>query len=128
MAGKDDKLTYEIARDLLPRLHGYLREQLSKLLGRLDLGENVEIEIIDLLSEHQSIRKWMQFLNLNTNRERLFEGLGGKPSPSISSSDMWVCRRSDCNYTLPVIQAGESAPNCKFHDAITMILANQKKG
>jgi hypothetical protein len=125
MFENEEHKTFEIARDLLPRLRDDMKQQLETLLNRADAGEKVEIEIIDLLSQNEPIRKWMKLRMSGKDGSRFPFSLPGDPGV-ISNSSIWICPRFDCNYNLPVLQAGESAPHCKIHSATAMIISTEK--
>ena len=104
------------------------KEQLETLLKRADAGEDISVDAIDLLSQHDNIRRWMgeQVISPNT---RLAASDYESPAGSIShinASQQWVCPINGCTVSLPVIQEGEDAPTCYIHNVLMVRL--HKKG
>jgi len=120
----------QVAQQLVGRLPKETDEKLKNLVRRAEEGADVSIEVIDLLSPHDNVRRWMNVqitLEAATKRAtRGFSPLAGEPD-SIPASQLWVCPRKDCEATLPVIQEGEDAPMCKEHK-VKMILGSEKEG
>jgi hypothetical protein len=120
----------QIAQKLVGRLPEKADDELKDLVRRAEEGADVSIEIIDLLSSHDNIRRWMKHqitLEKTTrNGTRGFSPLAGKPV-SIPASQLWVCPKEICEESLPVIQEGEDAPMCEVHE-VEMILRSEKTG
>ncbi len=116
------KSIIDIAQKLENHLPNEMGMKLQILIQRSKDGEDTTIEIIDLLSPHDNIRRWVrEQLSLeNTSKGRLrgFGSLAGNPS-SIQMSNKWVCPKTSCPESLPVIQEGEDAPYCKDHPLVS---------
>lgn len=130
MAAKKTDSVIRIAQKLVHHLPEEMDAELRSLLQRAEEGQDTTIDVIELLSPHKNIRLWMReqiLLSGGTKGEtRGFGPLPGKPGP-IPASKKWVCPKSECGESLPIIQEGEDAPICSVH-AIKMIRAEQKAG
>jgi len=98
------------------------KQELGALLDRAEAGEDVTVEIIDLLRLHENVRLWMQ--EQIAESDACFRIAGFDPLPgdtgSIPASNSWICPRKKCTKSLPVIQEGEDPPACEVHQ-ITMV-------
>jgi hypothetical protein len=107
-----------------------VEQQLSALLIQADTGEDVEIEIFDLLGEHESTRKWMQDALEDKNvpsGEKTYSPLPtpkpqvANPNKRVSKLTIHVCpNESPCNCGkypdgwMPSM-IGDSIPDCPKH-------------
>ena len=112
--------TVKIAQKLISRLPKEMADELKPLIQRAKdkLEPAAEIEIIDLLTSHENIRRWMREhespQNGSRSVNRKYDSLPGKPSP-IPASKKWICAKTDCAESFPVIRADEDAPYCDIH-------------
>ena len=124
MSVKKNASTIQIAQKLTKHLPKEMNDELKTLIQRAEKGDDTTIEIIDLLSPHENIRRWMQeqmsLHNESKSTMRGFHPLAGTPS-SIPSNRQWVCPVENCNETFPIIQEGEDAPICDEHDVKMVI-------
>ena len=130
MSDKNFGSSIQIAQKLVGRLPKETDDELRSLIQRGEEGVDVSIELIDLLSPHETVRRWMkEQISIKTETKgvmRSYTPLGGDQS-SIPVSQLWVCPQEGCDESLPVIQAGEDAPTCK-KCKVEMIRGNEKKG
>ena len=124
MSDKEFENTLQIARQLVGRLPGEMDDQLRKLIRRAkeDRDPAIGMDIIDLLTRHDNIRRWMnEQSELQNGPDRL---KGGEYSPlaggrsSIPASRKWKCLQTGCLQSLPVIQEDEDAPRCHVHGLV----------
>lgn len=93
------------------------QNELQLLRARIRAGEDISGEVIDLLSSNENVLRWFR----EEMQACLVEGFRKDYEPlpgdigSISASVCWVCKRSGCNESLPVIREGEDAPACSVH-------------
>ncbi|MCX6679934.1 MAG: hypothetical protein NTX42_06185 [Methanothrix sp.] len=94
------------------------QKELQDFQARAEAGEDIIVEVIDLLSPNENVRRWM--------REQIapskagFRGVSGyQQLPGghsiITASHSWVCPQASCTKSLPVIQEGEDPPVCEVH-------------
>ncbi len=111
-------------RENLPKLLGEQAQiadrELSDLLAKAKAGEDVEIEILDLLSEYESTRTWMQQA-LKDKRsvyrsERGFSPLPGDSFEIPSGLKRYKCPETNCTYTWTQRKAREKIPKCRLHN------------
>ena len=130
MPAKKNEITLQVAQKLLNHLPEPLNSELKIMLDRAEEGQDTTIDVIDLLSANENIRLWMQEqTSIQSGTKDTTRGYGpltGKPA-SISASQKWVCPRSKCNESLPVIQENEDPPTCDVHEVL-MIRPGKKKG
>jgi len=122
MSGNKTEITLQVARKLLNHLPESLNSELKSLLERAEKGENMTIDIIDLLSEQENIRQWLKDeiatqSGTQSDGTRGYGGLAGKPT-SVSTSQKWMCSTSGCNESFPVIQEDEDPPSCDVHGIV----------
>ena len=121
----------QISQKLIGRLPKEIDDELTILIRRAEEGEDTAVEIIDLLSPHETIRLWMReqvdLLSGTRGETAGYGPLPGRPG-SIPASKKWVCPKRSCDESLPLIQEGEDAPTCPVHDGFMMIRGDQKKG
>ena len=130
MSMKNTGTPVQFAQKLIDRLPKEMNDELKVLITRAEDGDDITIEIIDLLSPHDNIRRWMQEqISLQTETKSTTRGYGplaGKPS-SVAASNKWVCPQGECDESLPVIQEDEDAPTCEVH-GVKMVRGKGKKG
>jgi hypothetical protein len=130
MSAKKNEITLQVAKKLINRLPAEIDNELKILILRAEEGQDTTIAIIDLLSPHENIRRWMRerisLLSGTKSATRGYSPVPGGPG-SVPASKKWVCPKKDCNETLPVIQEDEDAPTCDVH-GFAMIRGHKKKG
>jgi len=93
------------------------KEELSSLQARGSAGEEISEEAMELLGRNENVLIWLRGeigASLIGGCRKGFEPLpGGSGSPA--ASDVWLCPRSGCRESLPVIREGEDAPKCPAH-------------
>ena len=93
------------------------KEELKSLQARVRAGEEISNEATDLLGRNENVLRWSREeiqASLAEGCRKGFEPLpGGTGSPA--ASNRWVCPRSGCRESLPVIREGEDAPSCPAH-------------
>lgn len=92
------------------------QEELQALLVRAEAGEDVTVQVIDLLRPNQNVRRWMhEQVALSVPGFRGFEPLLGRQG-IILASQSWICPRKGCAAkSLPIIREGEDPPTCELH-------------
>lgn len=95
------------------------QEEIQALLVRAEAGEDVTVQVIDLLRPNQNVRRWMQEqITLNLPSFRGFEPLPGGQG-IIPASQSWICPCEGCTEkSLPVIREGEDPPTCEMHNVL----------
>ncbi|MBI5965471.1 MAG: hypothetical protein HY863_18495 [Chloroflexi bacterium] len=131
MSVKKKEITLQVAQKLLNHLPEPLNGELKILLDRAEKGQDTTIDVIDLLSAHDNIRLWMQEQisiqsDLKGDGTRGFSSLAGAPT-SVPASQKWVCPKSECPRSLPVIREDEDPPTCEVH-GVVMVRVSKKKG
>jgi hypothetical protein len=117
--------TLEAIRKLQRHPGNPWREELQALLARAQTREDITVELIDLLRQHENVRRWMREQIDPYARARAgarWEPLFGRQG-NILASQKWVC--SQCDESLPVIQEGEDPPTCEVH-GVLMVRGRQK--
>jgi hypothetical protein len=118
MSKQEIETILQIAQKLVNHLPKEMDDQLKVLIARGKQGQDTTIEIIDLLSPYENIRRWMkEQINEQGGQvdgTRGFDNLAGSQG-SVPRSKKWVCPKRGCTESLPVIQAGEDAPVCSVH-------------
>ena len=93
------------------------KEELKSLQARGSTGEEISEEAMELLGRNENVLRWSRGeirASLAEGCRKGFEPLpGGTGSPA--ASNVWVCPRSGCRESLPVIREGEDAPSCPAH-------------
>jgi|GEM_PF-3982468 len=125
MSPTQTNATLLAAQKLLQHLPEPLHHQLSDLLEQAEQGQDTTIEVIDLLSEQDNIRMWMDDQVSLSCSTKGYGRLGGN-STAIRASYLWVCPQNDCTYSLPVIQEGEDPPLCLQHN-VEMVRGDSKE-
>ncbi|MGE5465017.1 MAG: hypothetical protein ACM3PS_16760 [Syntrophothermus sp.] len=129
MATNQTEFTLQIARRLVGRLPEPDKSELKSFLERAGQGEDMEFEMIELLSAREGIRLWIKeqlaILRGQTDGTRGYTPLAGRPS-SIPTSQGWVCANGHCRESFPVIQEDEDPPVCDVHG--TAMIRASKKG
>lgn len=127
MPNTEDKMIFQTAARLLNRLPGSMRDELGMLLARAQHGQDTSMDVIDLLSKNENIRRWMQEqIASNVGDTRGFNSPAGQIS-SIPSSLKWICPLG-CGNSLPVIQEDEDPPICERDEAIMVRAKKKRKG
>lgn len=94
------------------------RKELQAFLARAEAGEDITIEVIDLLSPNENVRRWMReqvaYSEEDSKRSLGFRSLPGSCG-SINANNVWFCPLLDCSKSLPVIREGEDPPTCEVH-------------
>lgn len=117
--------TVQVAQKLVNHLPEEMNIQLKKLILQAEESSDplVETKILDLLTSHENVRRWMkEEMKVQSGRSR-FDQLAGDPSAPVSNR--WICPKDSCE-TLPVIQEGEPAPRCDRHK--TMMIREKHEG
>jgi len=106
--------TMQVAQKLVGHLPEEMNNQLKKFILQAEENNDstVELEILDLLSSHENVRRWMKEQMIELDGNRGFRSLAGDSSAPLSNK--WVCPK-DKMESLPVIQEGEPVPQCKKH-------------
>lgn len=119
MTNKGDGITVQVAQKLVGYLPEEMNDQLKKFILQAEENSDpaVDIEILDLLSSHENVRRWMKEQMIALNGTRGLNPLAGDSSAPVSNK--WICPK-DKMESLPVIQEGEPAPQCEKHK-ITMV-------
>lgn len=114
-----DAVILQAARSLQRHPSNPWQEEIQALLVRAESGEDVTVQVIDLLSPNQNVRRWMrEQIAINVPSFRGFEPLPGTHG-IITASSSWICPREDCTTpSLPVIQEGEEPPMCELHHVL----------
>lgn len=114
MTKKGDGITVQVAQKLVGHLPEEMDDQLKKFIlqSEEDNDPAIDIKILDLLSSHENVRRWMKEQMLVMDGNRRFSPLAGDSFAPVSNK--WICPK-DNNESLPVIQEGEPAPQCEKH-------------
>lgn len=93
------------------------QKEIQDLLVRAEAGENVTVQLIDLLRQNQNVRRWMYEQIADSSAcFKGFEQLTGDKG-DIPASQRWVCPHEGCiAKSLPVIREGEDPPVCEIHN------------
>lgn len=118
MSRKEIGSTIQIAQKLVDRFPEEIDRELKLLIQRAEEGQDTTTEIIDLLSPYEDVLSWLleqiDLQNGQSGRTRGYGPLAGNPY-SVPASRKWVCPKSNCTGSLPVIQEGEEPPICEKH-------------
>jgi len=120
MSEKSLDNTVGLAKKLIDRLPEEMNIELKMLLDKAEKGDDISIEIIDLLSPHENIRRWLrEQISPQSGTKGMTRGFSPVPGrqSSVSTSKQWTCPEDDCDESLPIIQEGEDAPSCDIHNA-----------
>jgi hypothetical protein len=128
MSEKEIRSTLQIAQKLVNRLPKEMDDELKRLIARAEKGQDTTVEIIDLLSPHDNIRQWIrEQINLQSGQKGTTRGYGTLAGdPSVSASRRWICPKTGCAESLPVIQEDEDAPTCRV-DGVVMVRVERGK-
>ncbi len=101
-------------KDLIGEEAENIQSELADLLLKHEKGEDVEIEVIDLLSGNETTRKWMEN-ELKDKRipdgEKSFKPLAGHPVEPPRGIEKFVCSKG-CGFTWFRQRVGQEIPNC----------------
>ena len=96
-----------------------VEQQLSELLEQADAGEDVEIEIFDLLGEHEPTRQWMQDAlegKKISGGEKSYSKPPGDSDTTPSGTQKYQCPEAECSQTWISHKARQAIPNCPNHN------------
>ena len=106
------------------------QKELQVFQARAEAGEDITVEVIDLLSSNENARRWMQEQIAASFTTDFRGGSGYQQLPGrhdiITASRSWVCPRSGCTESLPVIQEGEDAPTYDVHRVLMVREKNKR--
>ena len=123
MSNIEDMDILRVAKKLVGRFPKEMDNQLTHLIQRAEKNQDptAELDIMDFLSSHENVQRWMKEQMLVLDGNRGFSPLAGDSSAPVSNK--WICPK-DKTESLPVIQEGEPAPQCKKHK-ISMVRKKQ---
>jgi hypothetical protein len=128
MSEKEIEGIPQIAQTLSDHLPKAMDNELKRLIAAAEKGQDTTIEIIDLFSEYETTRSWMEEQIASLNRvdgaPTGYSGLAG--NPSVPLSQRWVCPEKPLEHWMMVIQEGEKPPTCKV-DGKKMVCGSQTK-
>jgi hypothetical protein len=113
--------------DAIRRLQGHpdnpFKKELQVFQARSEAGEDISIEVIDLLNLNDNIRRWMDdqtdLDKSDIRRTASYQMVPGDKRVPINASYNWLCALyPKCTESLPVIQEGEDPPICKLHKIV----------
>ncbi|KHD08559.1 hypothetical protein PN36_19320 [Candidatus Thiomargarita nelsonii] len=110
-------------RSHLPELLGDEAQEVAKELDALlaldKAGEDVEIEIFDLLGEHEPTREWMQN-QLEDKKvsggEKSYSPLLGRSETTPSGTQKYQCPETECTEAWVSHKARQPIPKCSIHN------------
>ena len=112
---ESEAVTLQAIRCLQHHPGNLWKKELQVFQARARAGEEITAEVIELLSSNENVCRWMQEqIAFSTGSLRGYEPPPGSQG-IISTSNNWVCPRSGCTKSLPVIQEGEDPPSCELH-------------
>ena len=131
MSERETISTLQLARELVDHLPKEIDDKLRKLIKRAEEGQHqnqiAEMEIVELLSSHENIRRWWrEQTSLESGDRGSYSPPPGRSKP-ILPSEKWYCPKNTCDQWTLVIQDGEDPPSCKRHN-IKMVRMRNKKG
>lgn len=123
---ESQSVTYQAATEICDVLPFLLPAHTAKavdrtlklLLDNAKAGNDVEIEVLDLLNEHEHTRGWLQdrLSGQNASRtERGFSSLPGDSTTSIPGTKLYRCPVDGCTRIWFMSRAGQKIPQCPDH-------------
>ncbi len=111
-------------KDLIGTEADTVEKELSELLTKAQQGEDVEIELIDLLSEKENTREWMQKA-LKDKRlpdgEKSYSPLPGRLPEAAPGLQKYVCPNQGCDYIWIKQRISQKIPQCPTHNVNLII-------
>lgn len=111
---------------LVPKVHQVVDNELGMLLNNAKAGNDVEIEVLDLLNEHGQTRGWLQdWLSGQdaSSTTRGFSSLPGDSTTSISGIKLYRCPVDGCIEKWFMYRVGQKVPQCPKHPESTFVEA-----
>lgn len=103
---------------LVPKVHQVVDNELGVLLDNAKAGNDVEIEVLDLLNEHEHTREWLQDRLSGQDASRTtrgFSSLPGDSTTSILGIKLYRCPVDGCPRKWFMYRAGQKIPQCPDH-------------
>ena len=112
----------QIAQTLVNHLPEEIDHELKRLIASAEKGQDTTIEIINLLTQYEGTRVWIQQQINSSSRgggaPPEFSGLAG--NPFVPFSHRWVCPINSREHWVMVIQTDEDPPTCQV-DEVKMV-------
>lgn len=99
---------------------------LKLLLDNAKAGDDVEIEVLDLLNEHGQTRGWLQdrLSDQDASRTtRSYSSLPGDSTASILGIKLYRCPADGCAEKWFMYRVGQKIPQCPKHPGSTFVEA-----
>ena len=106
MPKQKDESTLQLARELVDHVPEEIDDQLKALILLAEDGQDpsAEIQILDLLSSHENIRRWLrEQSNLQSGTRDVYSPLAGNSRPT-PASQRWICPKNARDHWTLVIQ------------------------
>jgi len=108
----------QIARELVTHLPKAMDEELKQLIARAEAGQDINVEIVELLSQYENTRYWLKeqikLQAMEMSEPSRYAPLAGNPK-LILPSLKWICPESSCDQWMFIVQASGDPPNCEKH-------------
>jgi len=96
-----------------------MADQIAELLHRADAGQDVDADLIEVLSTEPAVRSRLAVLLPPEDGERSgyspLPGLSPMGGPGSPAFEGFICPVAECGYRYPVFEAGEEPPPCPRH-------------
>jgi hypothetical protein len=129
MSKQEDKSTLQLARELVNHVPEEIDDQLKTLIRLAEDGQDptAEMQILDLLSAHEYINRWLrEQINVESGTRDVYSRPAGNSSLP-PASQKWICPTKGCDQWMLVIQEGEDPPACERHE-VDMVREDKRKG
>lgn len=111
---------YAAARALLPKLNAARRRQVESLLEQAARGEPTDLQILDLLTADESLRRRLRTLLKSGEALRTLGEFSPLPGPPPNTpGQVYICPVEGCDYRHVIAEAGEQPPPCPKHGRST---------
>jgi len=130
----DAQDVYDAVRALRPQLDKMLGERRASSLKKVideqlqlaDRGEDVDEQILEILTQDPGIRSWLRTALLDEStrgqtRDSRYESLPGNPGQV--SAMHFVCPEEECNFDWCLRRIGRPVPSCPVH-GVSLILTS----
>jgi len=107
---------FPILNDLLGPEAEKIKKELSELLTKAKDGEDVELELMEMLTENDKTREWIRNRLENKrlpDQEKSYSKLPGESEEAVPGIQEYVC--PNCNYTFIRQWVGQKVPKCPTH-------------
>jgi hypothetical protein len=95
-----------------------VEKELSALLAQADAGEDIEIDIFDLLGEHEPTRQWMETALEDkklSGGEKTYHKPLGNSDITPPGTQKYQCPETECSHTWISHKTRQPIPECPIH-------------